>query len=430
MLTNKQAEELNNIIKENNPEIYNLLSEKGKTIFFPKQGILSQSAKAKGKKINATIGIAVEDNNSPMNLNSIAKNISLDPKDVFPYAPSFGKPELREKWKSMLYEKNLGLKGKRTSLPVVTNALTHALSIAGYLFINKSDNITVFDPSWENYNLIFANGYGAKFNLVSLFKNGKLNTGGLENKLKEQETEKKILLLNFPNNPVGYTPTEDEVEEITEIIKGSAKAGNKIVVMCDDAYFGLVYKEGIYKESIFSKFADLHENVLAIKLDAATKEDYVWGLRVGFITYASKGITEKTCQALEAKTAGAIRGNISNASNLSQSLLLNALNSKIYKSEKREKYELLKKRFMKVEEVLKDPKYLEFFSPLPFNSGYFMCVQLSSLDAEKVRKILLEKYDTGLISIKNMLRIAFSSVAEKNIKQLFENIYNACKEVK
>lgn len=93
---NQQADELNEQIKSVNPVVYNLLSQKGKNIFFPKKGILSQAAEAKGKKINATIGIALEEDNSPMRLSSIAENININPEDAFPYAPSFGKPELRE----------------------------------------------------------------------------------------------------------------------------------------------------------------------------------------------------------------------------------------------------------------------------------------------------------------------------------------------
>ena len=47
---NPEAIELNEIIKRH-PAVYGLLSERGKAIFFPKRGILSQSADAKGKKI-------------------------------------------------------------------------------------------------------------------------------------------------------------------------------------------------------------------------------------------------------------------------------------------------------------------------------------------------------------------------------------------
>src|SRR3989339_1510750 len=110
MELNQQAIELNEIIKKNNEKVYELLSDKGKAIFFPKKGILGQSAEAKGKRIDATIGIALEDDGSPMRLKSIAKKIKLNPKDVFPYASSFGKQELREKWKEMIYHKNPSLK--------------------------------------------------------------------------------------------------------------------------------------------------------------------------------------------------------------------------------------------------------------------------------------------------------------------------------
>jgi len=59
--------------------------------------------------------------------------------------------------------------------------------------------------------------------------------------------EKKVLLLNFPNNPTGYTPTEEEQKALVEAIKEAAEAGKKVVVWVDDAYFGLVYEDGVAK---------------------------------------------------------------------------------------------------------------------------------------------------------------------------------------
>ena len=53
------------------------------------------------------------------------------------------------------------------------------------------------------------------------------------------------MLLNFPNNPTGYTPTEAEAKALTAEIRKAAEAGNRIVVVLDDAYFGLVYEEGM-----------------------------------------------------------------------------------------------------------------------------------------------------------------------------------------
>lgn len=428
---NPQAEELNKIIQAKNPVIYDLLSEKGKNIFFPKKGILGQTADAKGTKINATIGAAIEDNGTPMRLNSIELNVKLDPSLVFPYAPSYGRPDIRTKWKSMIYEKNSSLKDKVLSLPVVTNALTHGVSMAGYLFVDEGEKVIVPDLFWGNYNLILNHAYGADLTKFNLFKGGGFDLGSFKAKLEEGGIGKKVLILNFPNNPTGYTPTTQEIKGIVQIIKESAEQGNKIVVFSDDAYFGLIYEEGIEKESIFSYLCDLHENVLALKIDGPTKEDYVWGFRVGFMTYGVKGGDAELYTALEAKTAGAVRGNISNAANISQSLLLNAFENEAYQAQKTEKFEIMNERYHAVKEALKKEKYNEFFTALPYNSGYFMCVKLAEgLDGEKIRKILIDKYSIGIINLNNVIRVAFSAMAASDAKELFEGIYNACKDSK
>lgn len=426
---NPQAEELNKIIQEKSKVVYELLSERGKNIFFPKKGILGQTAEAKGTKINATIGAAVEDDHSPMRLEAIASRINLDPTLVFPYAPSFGRPDIRAKWKSMIYEKNPSLANVELSLPVVTNALTHGISMAGYMFLDAQDEVIVPDLFWGNYNLTLTHTYGSSLVKFNLFKNGGFDLEAFEAKLNEGGIGKKVLILNFPNNPSGYTPSVIEQNAIVEIILKSAEKGNKIVAMTDDAYFGLVYEEGIETESIFAALSQLHENVLAVKIDGATKEDYVWGFRVGFVTYGIKGGDSALYGALESKTAGAVRGNISNASNLSQSLLMEAFSSLEYSTQKAAKYAIMKKRYDAVKEVLTNKKYEEVFTALPYNSGYFMCVKLApGLDSDKIRKLLIEKYSIGVIALGDLLRVAFSAVAASDIKEMFEGIYAACKE--
>ena len=428
MKLHPEARELNRIIKKKSKIVYSFLSKRGKSIYFPKQGIISQSAEAKGKRFNATSGIAVEDDESPMRLKSIEQEINLDPRAVFPYASTYGLSELRHTWKKMLYQKNPSLHTKEVSVPVISSAVTHGLSIVGYLFIDKNDSIIIPDLYWENYNLIFENTYEAHVATFHLFKDDHLNLQALRQKLEEDTSKKKILLLNFPHNPTGYTPTIKEVKEIITIIQDVAEHGHELLVIIDDAYFGLVYESGIEQQSIFSYLADIHENVLAVKVDGATKEDYVWGLRIGFITFGIKNGSQALYEALEAKTSGAVRSTISNASHLSQSLVLKAFQSSTYLQEKKEKYTILKSRYEQVKKTLEEhEEYKEFFSALPFNSGYFMCIELKKSDGDKIRKFFLEKYSTGVISFGNILRIAYSAIVTTNIAQLFENIYNACK---
>ena len=423
-----QAINLNETIQKLNKNVLELLSDRGKGIFFPKLGILSQSGQAKGKNINATIGEAIEDDGSSMHLSEFDKLIKLPLASVYPYAPSFGKKELRDCWKEFIYQKNPSLGTSAISTPIVTCGLTHGISMSGYLFVDEGDTVVIPDLFWENYSLIFENAYKGKVVTFPLFKNGGFNIDGFTETLDNIDG-KIVLLLNFPNNPTGYTPLIPEINLIVDAIQKQADHGKKVVAIIDDAYFGLVYEKNVYTESIFTQLCNLSEQVLAVKLDGPTKEDYVWGFRVGFMSFGVKNGTAELYEALENKTAGAVRGNISNVSNLSQSLLYQAYFSAAYQSDKKEKYATLQSRYQTVQQVLADPKYLKYFTALPFNSGYFMCVGLNDqLNAEAIRKILLDKYSTGVIVFGNLIRLAFSAVPQSKIHELIENIYSACKD--
>ena len=162
------------------------------------------------------------------------------------------------------------------------------------------------------------------------------------------------------------------------------------MVILDDAYFGLVYEKGIHGESLFAEFAGLDRNVLAVKLDGTTKEDYVWGLRVGFITFAFKGASEAQLKALEAKAAGDVRSGVSNVSSIGQHLAVAAYADADYAAQKKAKYAVLRARYRENRRILRANKaYAETFEAMPFNSGYFMCVKPIGVDAESVRRRLI-----------------------------------------
>ncbi len=427
---NAQAQDLNNIIRSQSPVVYDLLSRKGKAIYFPKMGVLAQGNAAKGKEINATIGTAYENDGKPMILPSIARRLELDTKDAFPYAPSDGLKTLRDKWLELMKAKNPSLGAVETSLPLVTCGVTHGLSMVGYMFVDDTDSVILADLYWENYDLVYTNAYGADLKFFNFFKNRAFDIASFKETVNAGPAGKKIVLLNFPNNPSGYTPTAEAAAAIIDALRQSAEAGNKLVVILDDSYFGLAFENDVYKESLFASLARLHPNLLAVKVDGITKEEYAWGFRVGFITYGIKNGSKELYKALEDKTAGAIRGNISNSPHPSQSLFVNALKSASYNQEKAVNKEKIRERYNKVKEVLANhPEYEDYFEALPFNSGYFMCIRLKKQPAEKVWEALLSKYSTGVIcySDKNLFRIAFASTPLAQIEKMFNNIYLACK---
>ena len=433
---NSLAEELNEIIQHANGHIYEMLSEVGKNLFFPK-GILTQSAEAKEKahKYNATIGMAMEKGHT-MHLPSVMAMIDgLQPEEALTYAPSFGIMPLRSAWKDEMIKKNPSLGTQNISLPVVTNAITHGMSVIADMWVDPDDAIILPDKMWGNYNMIFAVRRGAKIVNFSLFdRDGHFNIEAFEKCVhtEAKKRDKIIVILNFPNNPTGYTITLQESDKIADILGGVAQKGTNVLALTDDAYFGLFYEDAVLKESIFSKLVGRNPRLMAVKLDGATKENYVWGLRVGFITYGSclTGDYETVYDALEKKTAGAVRGSISNASHLGQSIILKSLQTDTYSAEKEEKFQILKERALEVKRVLADRKYDSAWDIYPFNSGYFMCLIIKSVDAEELRGHLLDEYGVGLISLgKSDLRVAFSCIEKEDIQELFDTILRGVKEL-
>ena len=422
---NKLAKQLNETLGS----AAEFLSDEGKRMYFPYGGILGQGGEAKTCAINATIGMAFEEDGTPLVMECFKKNLCLD-KKAFLYAGSFGLPKLRETWKAMELKKNPSLKGVSFSNPVVTNALTHGLRIAAELFANRADELVTPDLFWDNYELIFQEAVGCKVRHFNTFKKGAFDAAAMKAALLAPG-KKKILILNFPNNPTGYTATVADAKKIVAAVKAAAKAGKKIVVILDDAYFGLVYEKGIHEESLFAEFATLDRNVLAVKLDGTTKEDYVWGLRVGFIAFAFKGATAEQLKALEAKAAGNVRSCISNSSSLGQHLAIAAYADKGYWAQKREKYAVLKARYAEIRKILKQhPEYAKAFEAMPFNSGYFMCVKPLGVEAEAVRKRLIEKYSTGTIMLSGLIRLAFSTIPKAKLATLFANVYAAITDLR
>ncbi len=421
------AEELNSILEETVG--IELLSDFGKRIYFPK-GIAAQSAEAKkdAKKYNATIGMAFNDG-APIELSELKKQIpELTPAETVSYAPTPGDAELRNLWQQEICGKNPGIDITAISMPIVTSGLTHGIGQIADLFLDKGDNIVIPDMFWGNYKLIFEERRQSKIVSFPFFSdNGSFNAAGFKDTMKKSANGKKIcVILNFPNNPTGYSPTKGEAEQIVSDINELAGEGYKILVITDDAYFGLFYEKDIYPESLFSPLSGLHKNVLAVKIDGATKEDFVWGFRIGFITFGSKGMQSEHYEALNKKTAGAIRCSISNSSRPAQSLLLKGMQSKSYAAEKAQYRDILSQRYKTVKEILNKRKTGSALKPLPFNSGYFMSFILEGKSAEKLRLELLHKEGIGTISIQDKyLRIAYSSIETVDLEELYEIVFAA-----
>ncbi|MFP3089338.1 aminotransferase class I/II-fold pyridoxal phosphate-dependent enzyme [Treponema sp. TIM-1] len=427
------AQELNRVLEDTTPGA--LLSAMGRRLYFPK-GIIAQGAEAKqfSSLADGTLGIAVKQK-TPLMLPALGKQLpGMNAGEIVAYAPTAGLPVLRDIWAAEIRRKNPALGNSAISLPVVTPGLTAGVSILGDLFLDEGQTLMAANPSWDNYILMAEARHNARLRPVDMFNEAGIDLSALGAALSEeaQKTGFVRIILNFPHNPTGYSPTVGEAKEICGILRGIAEKGAKVLVICDDAYFGLRFEEDVEPQSLFAYLADIHENVLAAKVDGATKEDFAWGMRCGFVTFGGKNLSGAHYDALIKKTMAVIRSTISCSSTVVQNLLQKMYSAPgdTLQKEKTAYRDIIEARYKKVRALVDAKKTHPLLQPMPFNSGYFMSFKCKNIDAESLRQKLLYGYGVGTIAINEQtLRVAFSALDDEDINEVYTAIYRAAEEL-
>ena len=408
-------------------------SKLGENIILP-QDVLIQSKETSivPNAVNATIGIAT-DNKKALSLPSINEVIKeLSTTDYLPYSPTPGLLKIREVWKEKIFKENSVINPEYLSLPMVTTGITQGIDIIANLFSEKDDALLLPNLFWQNYAQIFTIKLGNNIYKYNQFDNeNNFNLSDFKHTLYNIKENKISIILNFPNNPTGYTPSTEELTQLVSIIDVFAKENpNKnLIIISDDAYFGLFFEENHKTPTLSAtyKLVD-NNNCLVVKLDGITKEYYGWGLRVGFITYYTSD--DELRKIVLEKTQGYLRSTTSSPSNLSQQIALRLLESSQVKQEKTYNDSIIEGRYRILKEAIAKYNLDNDVTILPFNSGYFFTIKMPEhIDAHKFRLKFLNDYKYGVYSMDDShIRIAFSCLDKELIPDLIKNFKLCIKE--
>jgi aspartate/methionine/tyrosine aminotransferase len=241
---------------------------------------------------------------------------------------------------------------------------------------------------------------------------------------------KVAVYVNFPNNPTGYNLTPEEGEALRETLSNSLENNPNlnIVVITDEAYFGLSYT-GASKQPIMSYLINVHPRLLTIGAKGPTKEVHVWGLRVGALYALPYGMQPEVIQAMNEKLAGTTRGFISMPSVLGQEITERIYASQMYLDNAETIRTVMRRRAEKMKGVLSLPEYQKKMPVFPFNAGYFCCFQATN--AERIRQKLLQlgggviagcEYNDITLGGAEFVRFAFSCLTEEKIPEVLEMV--------
>lgn len=426
----EQLARINRILETEAPAVRAALSPLGRESVFPPD-IPFQAGQARGKTYNGTIGVFTDGKGHAVPLPSIARALDLDAADrdaALLYSPVAGIPEVRDAWRA--WQRRSGLEVP-SSRPIVCIGLSQALALVADLFGGPGRTVAVATPFWGNYRQVFGLRTGAVVRTAPSYRDGAFEPRAWASVLEDlPDGEPAVVIVNFPSNPGGYSPTDAEREELVASLVAEADR-RPLTVVCDDAYAGLVYEEGIRAESIFWDLSGRHPSLLAVKVDGATKEFGLFGGRVGFLTFGiepDSGVAE----ALESKVKCLLRAGIGSPVALGQVLLLQALRSADVEDEVEAIRRIGHERWEAIREPLAalDPALLRC---LPFNSGFFALLELPEelgLTSEAVRQRLLAEYDTGVVSIApRFVRIATCSVEAGALPEMVRRVEAAVRDL-
>lgn len=235
----------------------------------------AEAAQKKGVKIYH-LNIGQPDIETPDEYWTAIKNYD---NKVLEYSHSAGNESYRRKLAAYYQENGINVDFNQI---LVTTGGSEALLFALYSCLNPGDEIIIPEPFYTNYNS-FAVTVGIKIVPVT----AKIEDGFALPPISELEKlindKTRAIMICNPNNPTGYLYSDDELNQLKEIV-----LKHDLFLFADEVYREMVY-DGKTHKSILS-IDGLEEH--AVVLDSISKRYSACGARIGAIVSKNMALME------------------------------------------------------------------------------------------------------------------------------------------
>ncbi len=400
-----RASALNETLRRVAPAAWSCLSALGRSAAFP-HGVPAQSAEARGCRYDATIGQVTDGAGHPLPFPSLRRLLSgLDLPTAVLYGPQPGHPELRAAW-----ARYKGLPDD-LALPMVAVGLTQGIALSAELFAEPGREVLLPAPAWGNYRGIFGLRRGARLRTWPTHDEaGRFDVSAFAQAVAELPP-RSVVVVNLPGNPSGYMPPTADLVAMRDALVAHP---GPLVVLCDDAYAGMVWGEDAHPGSFFD-LLPRDGRLVPVRVDGATKELGFFGGRLGFLTF---GVPREAGEVLVDKAAALARATTSAPPGPSQAAVLALLREPGLAEEQAAWRATLRERWRALADRL--PHVGGPLRALPFNAACFALVRVEGGGAEALRRALLAE-GVGLVAVSDRaLRLSYSSLAADDVAPLVE----------
>ncbi|WP_420315847.1 methionine aminotransferase [Ekhidna sp.] len=186
------------------------------------------------------------------------------------YVPLAGLPKLNQTLSNKI-KHVYGTELNPNSQICITAGATQALYTAIMAFVNKGDEVIIFEPAYDCYSpqIQLAGGKVKPYTMT-------YPDYGIDwNKVRDMVNHKtRMIIINTPHNPSGTILTKQDMEALEAIVKD-----NNIVVLSDEVYEHLIY-DGENHQSVM-RYPTLFNQSLAVFSFGKTLHATGW--KVGYV---------------------------------------------------------------------------------------------------------------------------------------------------
>lgn len=316
----------NDFLREAAPAVWAALSPLGRLSRQPASFLPLQTAEARGKAFNATIGQITDGHGRAVPLPSMSAALpELSDEErsrAFLYSPVEGLADLRRAWRE--WQRRGQGSELPSSLPLVTVGTAQARCLVADLFAMEGRTVVLPEPCRQGDRDLFSMKLGARVLTCGWIQGGHFDPSSIAQLLADlPEGEPAVVLLEFPREGTGYMPVQRERLSLCSALAAAADH-RPLVVIVDDTWEGL----GTPGNSLFWSLTGRHANLIPVKVDGAEGQLGFAEGRVGFLTLPwnpDSGIAA----ALESKVKMLLRAQVGSPSASSQVMLLRMLRERV-----------------------------------------------------------------------------------------------------
>jgi len=254
---------------------------------------LSDAAKARGLTVYH-LNIGQPDIFTPEAGLTALKNID---RKILEYSPSEGIESFREKLVGYYNRFHINISADEI---IITTGGSEAVLFAFLACLNPDDEIIIFEPSYANY-MAFAIATGAVIRAVPCsIENGFALPAVEHIEALINERTKGILICN-PNNPTGYLYTQDEMNQIRDLVQK-----HDLYLFSDEVYREFIYTGSPYISAFH--LAGIEENVVLI--DSVSKRYSECGIRIGALITRNRRLRQAVMKLCQARLSPPLLGQI------------------------------------------------------------------------------------------------------------------------